>query len=636
MTGFAEIAVKDLGSGKVEITFTYKDDKASEMGAIGSFNSWTVPGTAMTRNGANLWEITVPALATDEIQYKFYSNGSWIVDAMSPDKKDDGYGGTNGLIIVADILSGVTPAVPGVAPVAVKTAVKAAVGGRQKVSFGTMTYLESDTTFDTGDKKFKPLGTALNAKSVWKFNGDLVAGMPGRIEITTYNGHSKIIDKGGIEAADGLQNLAAGLVFNPLYYLGGNKKPSLDKFSFGFDTPFLVYETGYVNSLLPAHKNLLWDTVVDTQLANDGYSSFALGTKLKNIGDVAIDAAIVPNKSQTGFFGMYGFTSAEAGIVKAEVQYEMLSSNKTEEAKIFKDLAQQNILAGASASMDGFTLTAQGLVSSYLKDSPGDKVSAKEKVALSILFGYADYYETWGANARYDYRGGLGAKMLYADNAEVIGLPATQKADLNGFYKIGYWFTGKGDLSAVLATEKPLTVNIPVMIKPGVIVNLETLKFMPLTVEVATQFCYDTKPIVGDKSFNLKWAGAKLAFGALVPGVLDGIDVYYKMDRTNKDVMFNSLLSEFNLAHALKAQAGFGLRSGTGVVNALGFALGVNYVLPIPAAKTPVVYSQFVYNMDPYNEEGSYTYDITDFGPDNGIAGSDGTGALRFGMKWDF
>ncbi|HTH14374.1 MAG TPA: glycogen-binding domain-containing protein, partial [Spirochaetia bacterium] len=99
---FAEIALKDAGNGQVTITFTYQDDKASEMDVIGSFDNWTAPGEAMTKNPAGLWEKAITAASTDEITYKFYSKGTWITDEKAPDLKDDGYGGHNGLIVVAD------------------------------------------------------------------------------------------------------------------------------------------------------------------------------------------------------------------------------------------------------------------------------------------------------------------------------------------------------------------------------------------------------------------------------------------------------------------------------------------------------------------------------------------------------
>jgi hypothetical protein len=118
---FAEVKVKALDANNVQITFTYKDDVDSEMGVIGSFDNWTVPGEPMARNAAGLWEKTIQVLTTDEVQYKFYSKGTWITDADAPDQKDDGFGGHNGLIVVTDILSGAvaTPVktVPGQAAV---------------------------------------------------------------------------------------------------------------------------------------------------------------------------------------------------------------------------------------------------------------------------------------------------------------------------------------------------------------------------------------------------------------------------------------------------------------------------------------------------------------------------------------
>ena len=85
-SAFAEIKLKDLGNGKVAITFLFKHP-ASEMNVIGTFDNWTVPGEPMTKNADGVWEYTLEALKTDEIQYKFYSKGTWIFDADAPDKR---------------------------------------------------------------------------------------------------------------------------------------------------------------------------------------------------------------------------------------------------------------------------------------------------------------------------------------------------------------------------------------------------------------------------------------------------------------------------------------------------------------------------------------------------------------------
>lgn len=637
-SAFAEIALKDLGDGNVDITFTFKDETAPEMGVIGSFNNWTQPGEMMTKNADGLWEKTIRASSSDAITYKFLTKGTWIFDEKAPDKKDDGYGGFNGLIPVADILSGLIPAVPGAPPVVAKGP-KKAVNQRPRVTFGTETYLESDTSFDVSSGKFKAVDSTLNAKSLWKFDGDLAPGMPGHLEMTVFNGHPKVMDTGAtkVKLSDGLQQAGAGFLLNPFYYLGDNKKPTLDKVRFGFDTPYLIYETGYANSVLPPHKSILWDTVSDSNKANDGYSFFGLGPKAKTWGDFTIDAAMVPNKSQDDFYGLYSFVSAEAYGIKAELQYEMKSSTKDEPGKMFTDVTRDNIALGAEAYLGEFLIQGQLLSSG---GTALETFDASEKLAFKVSGGYKDVYGDTELLFGYAYRGGNWtddgfsvvvtptASLLYAANDDELGSVGTQTLSVNGLAKFGYWGIAKFEGSLVQSASGNPDTNSVVSAKPGFLLDLDKLSIMPLSIDWYAQLKYNTDPAAGTDAFVFASTGAKVAVPSL--------DVYWKFDNSNSDTLFNTVLAEANLGGDLKAQAGGGLRSGENADNAFGAVVGLSYVVPAPEAKTPTAYCQFVYNMDPYNAEGASTYDLSDFGPSNGVAGSDGVAALRVGLRWNY
>lgn len=658
---FAEIAIKDLGDGNVDVTFTFKDDTAPEMGVIGSFNNWTQPGDMMTKNADGLWEKTIRASSSDAITYKFFSKGTWIFDEKAPDKKDDGYGGFNGLIPVADILSGLIPAVPGAPPVLAKGP-KKVLNQRPRVTFGTETYLESDTAFTTTGGEHHFTTSVINAKSLWKFDGDLAPGMPGHLEITAFNGHPKVYDNGAtkLDWGTGLQEAGAGFLLNPFYYLGDNKKPTLDKVRFGFDTPYLVYETGYGNSTLPAHKSVLWETVAassevnrktakagtvarsattDLNKANAGYSYFALGPKAKSLGDFTIDAAVVPNQiDKDSYYGLYSFASVEAYGVRVEGQYEMRSSTKTDVGKFFEKPSRQNVILGAEVYFDDFLFQGQFLNSGYPVGGVTDKRPAGEKMAYKAVAGLRDVYGDSEWLAGYSYRGGTWdtaelkmqptASMLYAYNDDVLGAPGTAAMSLEGFQKFGYWGQFNLESSFVMPTSGNLNKDQVAHFKPGFLLHLEPLRVYPVSVEAFFQASYHTAPATGSDALQLAAFGAKAKF--------QDLELFYKSDLADTKLVLHSLLVEAAVAPSLKAQLGAGLRSGSKALSTAGLVLGLSYLVPAPEARTPTVYGQFVYNMDPYNTEGRHEFDLTDLGPTNGAAGADGVGALRVGIRWDY
>jgi hypothetical protein len=679
---FAEIALKDAGNGQVTITFTYQDDKASEMDVIGSFDNWTAPGEAMTKNPAGLWEKAITAASTDEITYKFYSKGTWITDEKAPDLKDDGYGGHNGLIVVADILSGAVPAVPGAAPAPVVAGVKKPAG-RPKIFFGTQTFVESDTNANTASGGFDTQNSVLTAYSEWKFRGDLIAGMPGHIDITAIKGAPALYTKGtATDLGTGSQNLAQGFLFAPFYYLSANQRPSIDKFGFGIESPWLVYDTGYGNTPFPVHQSILWQTSASSLTAGNGYSAFTLGKDLKDWGDVQVDAGIIPNAS-TGNFGLTSWATVDAFGVKVEGQYDLFTSATTDASQYFTQPNQQNYILGAEAYLDAFFIQGQYLVSTYPEGSSAASYAAKDRTSYKAVVGYRDSYGDAEFKLGFASRG-VASKLVFAnaaDNTLILGKvnvarneTSTQAITFDGFQKFEYWGQVKLDGSLVAKVGGP-TNNLATTVRPGLVLNLDKLNLAPVETEVFAQVVSNTKPADGIAKLAVDRAGAKLAFGELVPGAVKGVDLYYEVQTVHTatsinetaftNATLNSLLSETHLAGDVFAQAGFGYRTGDGVVGSTAFVLGARYKVPVVEAMTPTLFAQVVYNMDPFNAahgptsaadskaaslsaayEGAAThpvadytpgvYDLTDFGPTSGPSALDGQAAVRVGISWNY
>ncbi|HUX42149.1 MAG TPA: glycogen-binding domain-containing protein [Rectinemataceae bacterium] len=631
---FAEVHIKALDSSNVEITFSYKDDTAAQMNVIGSFDGWTVPGEPMQKNAAGLWEYTLKAKMTDEIQYKFYNNGTWIFDFKAPDKKDDGFGGNNGLIVVADVLAS--------QGAASGSGTAFVIPVRKKIAFGTLSWVESDTTLPIDSSSG---GTSsIVAKSLWRYTGDLTPGMPGFIEVQMFDGSQPIVGSGtGI--SDGLQNLASGMLFDPAYYLGGNKRPLLNQLRFGFETPIVSYENGYGNVYFPVHHSILWDTVRDSSIdttmpaiyADTGYSTFRLGSGLRQVGDVGIDGALTVDHftALNGFYNGYAWASAGTDLFKGEVQYEAESNTSTDPTQIFAVLQKQNVVLGLQYFPDQFSIKGQALLSGY--SSPAvQALPLTDKLGAEFQVGYSDFFGMWTATFDYKYRG-YAAQLLYMDNDYLLGAAATQTLDINGMYKIGHWVTARLDASANLPLAAAAVQETTLSTTPGLGLDFSVPARRPLTADLSAVFDYGLTTSGG--SFSLPVAEAHLFVGDLVKDLVKGVDLWYGLDNRSSSALFNSLLAQVQLAGDFGVQVGGGFRTGSAVTDPFGALIGFTWKTPLPAALSPLLYAQLVYAMDPYDssERTSYAFDMTyPYLPSGGGAQGQGAAAFRAGIKWEF
>ncbi len=85
-------------------TFKYKDDNAKTVSVAGDFNNWDKAKDFMKKvNG--IWTLKKD-LSEGEHQYKFVIDGEkWIPDPNNKNKKDDGYGGFNSVIVIGKDMS---------------------------------------------------------------------------------------------------------------------------------------------------------------------------------------------------------------------------------------------------------------------------------------------------------------------------------------------------------------------------------------------------------------------------------------------------------------------------------------------------------------------------------------------------
>lgn len=103
VTAFADVSVKALKKGKVEVTFTYSDSTASAVYVAGSFNGWQNGAEEMERADTG-FVLTKIFDKDDTFTYKFIVDGLWKTDWKAPLLVDDEFGGKNSKVDIATLL----------------------------------------------------------------------------------------------------------------------------------------------------------------------------------------------------------------------------------------------------------------------------------------------------------------------------------------------------------------------------------------------------------------------------------------------------------------------------------------------------------------------------------------------------
>ncbi|HEY2805873.1 MAG TPA: isoamylase early set domain-containing protein [Gemmatimonadales bacterium] len=84
----------------VYVHFSLTAPAARAVSVAGSFNGWSTASLPLRRASDGSWEATVP-LPVGEHRYEFVVDGQrWIPDPSAQSQADDGFGGTNSVIVV--------------------------------------------------------------------------------------------------------------------------------------------------------------------------------------------------------------------------------------------------------------------------------------------------------------------------------------------------------------------------------------------------------------------------------------------------------------------------------------------------------------------------------------------------------
>ena len=158
-----------------------------------------------------------------------------------------------------------------------------------------------------------------------------------------------------------------------------------------------------------------------------------------------------------------------------------------------------------------------------------------------------------------------------------------------------------------------------------------------------------------DSAFLFKNAGLTLEVND-VSDFVKHLDIYYGLDNSNAVRMFNTLVASATLPMDFKLSAAVGLKTvksteaadgyNKDLNNPVGFALGISK--QIKRVKSPILYAQFVYNMDTYKKfgdgqdglalNGANVSDRWDkqLGSIDAVDYFDGYAAVRGGIRWEF
>ena len=674
------------------VTFTIKAPASQLVVITGPspyFPNWSPDGIPMTKGDDGVWSYTLTAKKSDEIVYKFLLDGAWLADPNAPDTIDDGFGGRNGVVPVASLLaaaSGDTSAL------AAKKGPKFQTWSMLGLQ-GTIDTLGEDK--DGDEAGFDALGIGL--KSYWKFSGYAVDKVPVYVEVALAENESfdNLYKKDTLKFSDGIKNFLVDMVMDPFYWLGGQKSSTPDNavgatgwsylghFKTGFESDYVNWTTGYKYAKLSPHTNVSWNTIDKEWEAGysaiGGFNIFELGSALRNIGDVVtLNATFAPNRSADragNRYGLYTFVTAQTPVGYFDIQYN--GAYGTTFNTLFKEVVEADVIFGYKGTFGPVTAKVNALYSKFgeIKLPSGAKQAYTPSTSdVGATDADAPFLDGTASNVQITYTAdmfdvtlgfrhrGVQANMMYVEEgaddhtniSDQLGSPNTMKFWLEGNVKPIDMLS----IGAVVGAEKTLDTEdlkgdakslMKLNIEPKVTVSLTDVIGIDTTIDAygkmyaltndSAKFDRGTKD---GSSFILGEAGLQYNMGA-INDVIGGINVKYALDNGNDDgscdQLFNTVLAEVKLPLGFAVQAGFGIRSANGEaadpLAPFGAFLGAWKKLEV--LQKPIVYAQFVYNMDPYMDfgDGQEQFNLDGYTLDNGVGNYEGLAAIRLAMRWE-
>ena len=758
---FADITAKKLDDGSVEATFFYGNPRATEVVIAGDFTNWQ-EGALPMEKGEKGFTLTKVFPKGTTVKYKFIVDGSWTTDLKAPDFVDDGFGGKNSLGELDSLVGGGDSAVK-----------------KANIKFMTWTMLGSQAKFLTqgvNDKTKKGMDlndVTVGAKSYAKFSGNVTPEMPVYVELAvaeTELDDTLTIDKNSskpikLYEKDSFGNVkktfrqsASGLASSPLAWFsnstdnyeskdkGPGTNPYLGHLKFGFETPWVNYNTGFNYAKQDKRAKILWTTIDGNWDAGyehtGGFASFSTGIKAQELladKGIKLDAGFVPNKSadrkgtKYGYIGWLGSEFEDLGLT-----VDFQSNGMFDSDVIFEDSVERDFIFGLKEKLNladagSLTFAAQGLFATHqktsdeiavmsLRDNPvsGGGVADYTGYSTDVFYRSGDnsinnmaaeaklIYDAdekaWGVTLDYRMRGAEASMLFLRENhddgtfdlSETLGVLNSQNIGLSGYANLlddALYLALDANAALPLKhleadselvtkyykekawdawyNERCSSEMAPLFgIKSGAEFEINPTAAYYLTDDISitldaglkyNAYKYDDENATNDYSasdsaFLFNNAGLTLEYSD-VSDVIKNLNLYYGLDNANDVRLFNTLVAEVTLPMDFKVSAAFGLKTvkSTDAAdgydkdenNMFGFALGV--AKQIKRIKSPILYAQFVYNMDPYKKFGDGQdqlalngANVTDRWDGKGVGGIDavdyfdGYAAIRGGIRWEF
>ena len=760
---FADVSAKKNADGTVDVTFFYGNPRASEVLLAGDFTSWQDGALPMTK-GEKGFSITRTFKMGEEARYKFISDGNWTTDLRAPDFVDDGFGGKNAHIVVADLVAGDGDD---------SGAAKAKINFVSWTMMGVQANYLTQNVTDKKDKGLDLDSVTIGMKSYDKFTGMFLPNAPFYIEIALaetemedYAGNTSNklnylyrkdnYNEDSVSWEEGFKSLVNGIFANPVAYLskttnndgdtsfgsipGPGANPFLGHLKFGWNTPYINYITGFNYAKPDVRQAITWKTLDGNWDAGythvGGFNQFSLGSKavaaLEEATGVTFDIGFAPNKTadrKGTKYGYWGWASAKINDLVIDFQTNGMYGDDY----LFYDPVEHDFILGAkdvfSVGDGKLSVAAQGLIATHQKSSKeivddgassttdyfgystdvfyrsGDFDGIKN-IAGNVQVGYKT--DIFGANVEYRFRGAQ-ASMLYLrenhddgtfDLSDTLGVLNSQRIGFNGFvapveglsinlgvtaemalediktsddFVKGYvansgswkgWYANRcsSDMAPLFGIESGAELTF----KPEVSYALSD----SITIGAYGDFNYNAynveeggfgetyigeKYSASDSRFRFKKAGATFSMKP-DSDVVKGVNVYYGLDMSNKVRYFNTLVGQVKFPMDITANLAIGIKTentasadksfDSDVNNPFAFALGVSK--QFKALKKPILYAQFVYNMDPFkhfgdgqdalnldgaNVKGSWEKEGA--GGIDPVDWYDGRAAMRVGIRWD-
>lgn len=553
----------------------------------------------------------------------------------------------------------------------------------QQIRFGTYSGIGFESKFDS--RTFEPFDAWTQFRGLLRFQAEAFGTLYINAEMAMEGGASLYNTNNDVGWGDGWKHFFTDMLTNPIAYY--SNPPSLDQFRMTFQNPWVITDLGYKYAKLPWHQNALWMTVDGDWDAGynstGGFVALSTGSRFTNIGPVRIKAVVSPNKSADRAGNQYGFFGWISGDYRGHLldfQYNG-AYGKNGWDSIFDEIYEADYILGYSTRYLGLGIQANLLMNIWGAEkkvtddgveyrqlytpSSSDVVNALpeaeliENMASAVRLSYdLTRFRAGKASLGYRFRGSQ-ANLMYVkqdggDNrlSDQLGYRNTQYVYVN--YTLPPLVNS---LSAGInaGSESVLYKNgrhIPYNNPDNVIINFNPwfdydLRYLRLNARVWGYMDMSVRTAEEDRirrggsesAFLFSKAGIRVETG-MIHRAVRGVEVFAGFDNQEENYWYNTYLATVKLPRRWNAQGGFMMRIPQGDTdnnpNPLGFFAGAVHRLPI--ISRPVLYAQFLWNMNPYKgfNDGIHNYDLDGYLTSGWARNSySGDAAIRAGLRWE-